>query len=131
MDAPGYAVVTYSAIFSGLASAFSEAFGGPYQDAVASWPGAIVFDSGGSLDSAGAGTSADCKVQVDVATEEMRMDAGFLATDVRLLVLGLDALGTSAAITITDGVHAGTWKVMSVTRDPAGIGFDCRGRLVA
>ena len=74
--------------------------------------------------------SLPCSVQVDRATEAMRSAADFLATDVRLLILGLAALDDTAKITIPAGVHAGTWRLMSVERDPAAIGFDCRGRKV-
>ena len=116
---------------SGLAAAFSETFGAPYADAVATWPGTPTLDSGGSITTAADPVTADCKVQVDSPTDAMRGDAGFIATDVRLLVLGLTSLDTSAKITIASGAHIGTWTLMTVTGDPVGIGYECRARKAA
>ena len=69
-----------------------------------------------------------------VLIEAMRADAGFIATDMRLLVLAasLDGtLDTTARIEMSAGPYAGTtWTLHSATRDPAGIGWECRGRQV-
>lgn len=120
--------MTFAGIFSNLATAFSGAFGGPYVDGVAKFPGAAVFDAGGSIITPAAQITFPCQVQVDSATEAMRADAGFLATDVRLIVLGLTRLDATATIAIASGDHAGTWRLMSVQSDPVSIGYECRGR---
>jgi hypothetical protein len=64
----------------------------------------------------------------DSVTTEMRADAGFVQGDIRILLLGLDQVDTSAEVEILAGPHAGTWSIESATRDAAGIGWDCRGR---
>lgn len=122
------------AVFSNLALGFAAQFGGPFHDAEAVWPGTPTYDSGGSITVAADSVRADCQVQIDVATEAMRADAGFIATDMRLLVLtaSLDGtLDTTARIEVSAGPYAGTaWTLHSATRDPAGIGWEARGRLV-
>ena len=120
--------MAFDQIFANLATGFAATFGAPYHDAIAIWPGTPVLDSGGSIVTPGSAVELGCSAQVDRATEAMRSAADFLATDVRLLVLGLDALDDTAKITIATGPHAGVWRLMSVERDPAAIGFDCRGR---
>ena len=115
--------------FSDIAAAFSGAFEGPYYDAVALWPGEPTRDAGGGIISAGVPISTPCKVQVDSATELMRRDAEYRDGDVRLIVIDIAALDTDARIQIATGPRAGTWMVQTVTRDPVGIGFDCRGRI--
>ena len=64
---------------------------------------------------------------MDAATEAMRSAPDFLATDVRLLVLGLNALDTTAVVAVTG---RGTYALVTVQRDPAGIGWECRARVV-
>lgn len=122
--------MSFDAIFANLATGFSGAFGGPYADAVAAWPGAPTYDSGGSITTPADPIELDCKCQVDAPTEAMRGAGDFVEGDARLLVLGLTSLDTSAKITIADGAHAGTWTLMTVSGDPAGIGHECRGRRV-
>lgn len=123
--------MAFDALFAGLAAAFSETFGGPYADAVATWPGSPTLDSGGSITAAADKIEVDCKAQVDAPTAAMRGEADFVATDVRLLVLGLDGLDTSATITIASGKHTGTWALLTVTGDPVGVGYECRARKAA
>lgn len=118
----------FDAVFANLATSFSEQFGGPYHAATAHWPGTPTFDDGGSITAPGTPVEVACRAQGDAATEAMRSDAGFLATDIRLLVLGLDALDTAAEIEIAAGPHTGRWALLGVARDPAGIGFECRAR---
>lgn len=121
----------FDTVFASLATAFSEQFGGPYAEGYAEWPGTATYDTGGSITAAGTPARIDCRVQVDVATEAMRQAEGFLATDVRLLVIGLAALDDSAKIGVTAGTFSGSvYRLLSVSRDPAGIGFECRGRRV-
>jgi hypothetical protein len=121
------------AIFANLATGFSQQFGAPFVDAVATWPGAPVTDDGGSIVTPGTPVLRTCKAQVSAPTEAMRADVGFVATDMRIHVLAatLDGtLDTEAQISIATGPHAGTWALHSVTRDTAGIGWTCRGRRV-
>lgn len=118
-------------VFAGLATSFAEQFGAPFGDAVARWSGTPTKDAGGSIVTPGTPVELDCKAQFDAPTQAMRADAGFLETDVRILVLAasLDAtLDQAAKIVVSSGINAGTWALLSVTRDPAGIGYECRGR---
>lgn len=116
-------------LFSNLATGFAAQFGAPFEDASAAWPGTATFDSGGSITAAGTPTSHGCKVQFDAPTQAMRAAEGFMETDARVIVLAFAAtLDTRARITVASGANAGTWELLSVTRDPAGIGYECRGR---
>jgi hypothetical protein len=121
----------FDQLFAGLATGFADTFGAPFEDATATWPGTPVRDAGGSIVTPGTPVSLTCKAQFDAATEAMRDVAGFLETDVRILVLAatLDAtLDTKARIVVASGDNAGTWELLSCQRDPAGIGYECRGR---
>jgi hypothetical protein len=125
--------VSFADAFAGIAAGFAEAFGAPYADATARWPGVPVKDAGGSITAPGTAIVRPCKIQVSEPTEAMRADAGFLQTDMRLHVLSapLDgALDTAAEVAVLSGPHAGTWALQSVTLDTAGIGYTCRGRKV-
>lgn len=118
-------------LFANLATGFAAQFGAPFVDAVAGWPGTRVKDAGGSIVTPGTPVEYECQAQFDAPTQAMRADAGFLETDVRILVLAatLDvALDAKATIVVASGANAGTWKLQSCTRDPAGIGFECRAR---
>lgn len=123
----------FDQIFANLATGFSEAFGGPFIDATASWPGTPVYDDGGSIVTPGTPVDLPCKVQFDTATTAMRQTEGFQQTDVRILVLGASItapISTEASIVVAEGPRAGTWSLLSVERDPAGIGYECQGRLM-
>lgn len=118
--------------FAGIANAFSSAHGGPFHAATINHDGTPTYDSGGSITAPGTPTSEACTVQVDIATLAMRGDTDFQERDVRLLVLGVDALTTTPTITVTAGPFAGTtYALRSVTRDPAALGWECRGRAIA
>ena len=121
-------------VFSGLATGFAAQFGAPFGDAVASWPGVPSHDAGGSITTPAAPTTASCKAQFDAPTQAMRASEGFLETDARILVLAASLVGTldeSAKIVVASGANTGTWALLSVTRDPAGIGYECRARKAA
>jgi hypothetical protein len=120
--------VSFEAIFADLATGFSETFGGPYHEAQVVRQSAPTYDSGGSIVTPGATLREDCRAQGDAATEAMRAAEGFLATDIRLLVIGATALDTSAKVELLAGPHIGTWALLSVQRDPAGVGFECGAR---
>jgi len=118
----------FDQVFANMAAAFTGE-GGPFFDATANWPGEPVYDSGGSIVSPGAPVQYPCRAQFDAATQTMRASPGFLENDVRLLVLSLDApLNTDAKIIASAGPYAGTWALMTCTRDPVGIGYECRAR---
>lgn len=121
----------FEQIFAGLAQGFAATFGGPFFAASAVWPGTPVKDAGGSITTPGTPITKACMVQFDAATQTMRATDGFIETDVRILVLAglLDGtLDEKARIVVADGQYAGSWALLSVTRDPAGIGYECRGR---
>lgn len=116
-------------VFSNLATGFAAQFGAPFGDAVATWPGTATFDSGGSITAAGTPVSLACKAQFDAPSQAMRAAEGFVETDARIIVLAFSAtLDTKARIVVATGANAGTWELLSVVRDPAGIGYECRGR---
>ena len=116
-------------VFSNLATGFVAQFGAPFGDAVATWLGTATFDSGGSITAAGTPVSLACKAQFDAPSQAMRAAEGFVETDARIIVLAFSAtLDTKARIVVATGANAGTWELLSVVRDPAGIGYECRGR---
>jgi len=117
--------------FTSVAMAFSQAGLGPYFPSVAHWPGTPVFDDGGSISEPGLPIELDCMAQVDAATQAMRAEVGYVGTDISLLVLcsTLDGqLDTDATIEVTAGPNAGSYSVQSVSKDPMGSHFICRGR---
>lgn len=127
----------FDAAFANLATAFSNMAGGPFVAATATWPGVPTLDSGGSIVTPGAAASYACRAQFDAPTQQMREAEGFLQTDVRVLVLGASlhaslspALDTAATISVTSGPNAGSWALLSCQRDPAGVGYECRGRRI-
>ena len=116
-------------VFSNLATGFAAQFGAPFGDAVATWPGTATLDSGGSITAAGTPVSLACKAQFDAPSQAMRAVEGFMETDARIIVLAFSAtLDTRARIVVATGANAGTWELLSVVRDPAGIGYEARGR---
>lgn len=120
-------------MFADLATGFAAQFGAPFQDVVATWPGMAEYDDGGSIVTPGVPVAKPCKAQFDAPTEGMRSDPGFLEKDVRIIVLSGTLNGTldgEASIIVSDGEHAGTWSLETVTGDPAGIGWECRARKV-
>lgn len=129
-----HGLTMFDQTFANIATGFSNIFGGPFQLVTATWPGTPTKDAGGSITAAGTPVSKSCNAQFDAATQAMRQAEGFLETDVRILVLAasLDgALDEAARIVVASGTNAGTWSLLSVTRDPAGVGYECRGRKVA
>ena len=117
------------AIFANLATGFADQFGAPFIAAAATWPGTATYDTGGSITAPGTPVSLTCKVQFDAPTQAMRAAEGFMETDARIIVLAFSAtLDTKARIVVASGANAGTWDLLSVVRDPAGIGYECRAR---
>lgn len=120
-------------VFSNLATGFAAQFGAPFGDAVAVWAGTPTLDAGGSIVAVSSELRLDCKAQFDAPTHAMRQTEGFRETDARIIVLSASLAGTldaRAKIVVAAGQNAGTWELLSVVRDPAGIGYECRARRV-
>tara|TARA_Y100001963_G_scaffold153793_1_gene241274 strand:+ start:468 stop:836 length:369 start_codon:yes stop_codon:yes gene_type:complete len=119
----------FDAAFASIAVGFAERFGAPFIDAVAWWPGTPVKDAGGSIISPGTPVEVACKAQFDAPTVAMRQAEGFTEQDARILVLDFDGtLDDEAEIRVASGDNAGQWRLLTVTRDPAGVGYECRAR---
>jgi len=119
----------FDAAFASIAVGFAERFGAPFVDAVAWWPGTPVKDAGGSIISPGTPGEAPVKAQFDAPTIAMRQAEGFTEQDARVLVLAFDAaLNDKAEIHVASGDNAGEWRLLTVTRDPGGVGYECRAR---
>ena len=119
----------FDAAFASIAAGFAERFGAPFVDAVAWWPGTPVKDAGGSIISPGTPVEIACKAQFDAPTIAMRQTEGFTEQDARVLVLDFDGtLDDEAEIRVASGDNAGQWRLLTVTRDPAGVGYECRAR---
>ena len=119
--------------FASIAAGFSDRMSGPFIDAVAWWPGEPVKDLAGSITSPGTPVTLPCKAQFDAPTQAMRQAEGFMEQDARVLVLAgsLSAeLDEEAQVRVADGVNAGKWSLLTVTRDPAGVGYECRARRI-
>lgn len=118
--------------FSRMALKIGQAVGAPFHDGLAKWPGVPVKDQGGSIIEAGETEEHSCKVQIDSTTELMRSDGNYRDGDVRMIILadGLARqLDGDAQIKVLSGVYADTeWMISSIERDPAGIGYICKGR---
>lgn len=112
-------------MFDRLFADLAGHFGAVFVAAEAVVPGAAQYDAGGSIIAPAEPTRRPCRVQVDAATQAMRQADGFLETDVRLLVLSLDGPLTTAARIVVNGA---SYALLSVSRDPAGVGWECRGR---
>ncbi len=120
--------------FASIAQGFSAVGLGAFYDAKAKWPGTPTTDVGGSITAPGTPVEKSCSVQVDYVTESMRLADNFTEKDMRLLVLAatLDGdLDTGASIEVLAGPHAGLWSLASCDRDPCGVYWECRGRLVS
>lgn len=125
--------MTIEQAFADIALGVSAAIGGGFHDALAKWPGTPTYDDGGSITAPGTPVQKACSVQVDAATERMRVAEGFVDTDMRLLVLAATIEGdldTKATIEVLDGPHAGSWSLATCDRDPCGVYFECRGRRI-
>ncbi len=119
----------FDAAFASIAAGFAERFGAPFVDAVAWWPGTPVKDAGGSIISPGTPVQYPCRAQFDAPTIAMRQAEGFTEQDARVLVLDFDGtLDAEAEIRVSTGDNAGEWRLLTVTRDPAGVGYECRAR---
>ena len=115
--------------FASIAGGFADRFGAPFVDALAWWPGEPAKDAGGSIVTPGTPVQYPCRAQFDAPTFAMRQAEGFTEQDARILVLGFSAtLDDKAEIRVAIGDNAGQWRLLTVTRDPAGVGYECRAR---
>lgn len=123
-------MVNLASAFAAVARGVSSSHLGPYHNAVLWKPSAPTLDDGGDVVAATAQTES-CSVQISAPTQAMRLADGFVETDVRVLILA-DALAlvpdTQCTVAIADGVHAGTYALLSVTLDTLAIGYVCRAR---
>ena len=115
--------------FASIANGFADRFGAPFVDATAWWAGEPVNDAGGSIVTPGTPVQYPCRAQFDAPTQAMRQAEGFLEQGARVLVLAFEGtLDADAQIRVASGQNAGNWSLITVTRDPAGIGYECRAR---
>lgn len=120
-----------AATYAAKAVAISAQYGGPYHAALIVDYATPVYDSGGSIVTAGARQTRVCMAQVDAATQAMRAADGYTEADMRVMVLSDGFAGgitTDSRVEITAGPHVGNWLVASVARDPLGIYWELRGR---
>jgi hypothetical protein len=115
--------------FRQIAGLVSEAVGGPYYTATLTYPGVPVKDDGGDIVTPGTPYDVACRAQIDVATEAMRQADGFMAEDVRILIIDPEALDRTPTLAVSAGPFAGkVYSLVTVQRDTLGFGWECRGR---
>jgi hypothetical protein len=120
------------AMFAGLAQGISAMFGGPFVAARVIDQAAVALDDGGSIpDNPADPTFRTCQLQVDSVTDAMRQADGYAEGDVRVLILSATLAGsldTDATVEVLAGPYTGSWLVSSITRDPAAVYYEGRGR---
>ncbi len=124
--------MTIADAIANIALGISGALGVGYHDAVVHWPGTPTYDGGGSIAAPGTSVSISCSVQVDSVTERMRQTPGYTEKDMALFILAatLDGeMDTDGRVEVLEGPHTGIWAVDMADRDPAGVYWQCRGRL--
>lgn len=120
-----------AAAFAEIATAFSGESGAPFHAADVLTVSAPVLDTGGDIVTPGTLTRRSCLAQADYAGEAMRGEQGWADGDIRILILSDGLTGTITTddrIEIKTGPFVGTWSIQSVSRDPANIGWELRGR---
>lgn len=120
-----------AAAFADIGLAFSQTFGGPFHAARVIDQAGAVYDDGGSIVTPGGPVYRPCSVQIDGATQRMREAAGYVDTDVSLIVLAdtlAGTLGTEARVEVLAGPHAGVWSVELIELDTMALGWVGRGR---
>lgn len=118
-------------MLAGGAAALFGAIFSPLYLAGRVWTTATTYDARGEMQRAQA-SAADCRVQVDAATERMREAEGYSTTDRALYVLRSSfsgAFDSDCEITVDEGPYAGSrWKVAApIESDPAAAYWLARG----
>jgi hypothetical protein len=109
-----------------IAEAFAGVFGGLYLDATLYRPNAFADDGAGGGAGGGFDAGSAIKVQIDQATQAMRLADGFADTDQRMLVLAHGEAAISTDCEIASGSNR--WMVESVSTDPCGSYYELRIR---
>ena len=106
-----------------IQSLFGDVFGTIYLDGTITRV-TLVDDGFGGLTETTTTTAA--KIQRDACTENQRLEQGYSASDVRLLILqsGVDQINTNDRVTVL-GVEYQLGPV--ITQDPARSYYECRG----
>lgn len=118
----------------GIQSVMGSAFGWLYLPGTLTRVTLVDDGKGGGSETT---VAQPCRVQVDACTEAMRQQAGYTATDVRLLILQAGVTGgditTDDRVTILAGPHAGrTFEVDAVgPQDPGSSYWECRATKIA
>ena len=118
-------------MFAQRAVAVSNAYGGPYYDALIIDKGTAIYDTGGSIVTPGTSSTRPCQAQVDTVTQDMRREEGFTDGDVRILILAdrlAGAVNLDNTIRILAGPHMGLWQIQTISIDAFGIYYELRGR---
>jgi len=116
----------------GAAALFGELLGPAYL-AGRVWAGATTYATDGSMTRAE--TVADCRVQVDAATERMVAAEGYTTSDRALYVLRSSFAGpldSDCEVGVDEGPYSVTrWRVASpIESDPGAAYWLCRGVLL-
>lgn len=106
-----------------IQSLFGSVFGALYLDGTVTRVTLLDDGFGGLTETT---VSAPAKIQRDACTENQRLEQGYSASDVRLLILqaGIDPIDTNCRVTVL-GVEYQLGPV--ITQDPARSYFECRG----
>jgi hypothetical protein len=124
--------VSFPNAFAKFAAELSQACGAPFHDATAVFPGVPIVSKGGSIVTPATNVTIAIKAQADAATDGMKREDGFVEGDIALIILrdGLSrVIDTTCSVVMTAGPYPGKWSLKTVKTDPAGIGYECRGRL--
>lgn len=113
-------------IDGGIAGVFAAAFSAIYADGSLYRPVAFTDDGSGGGTGGGFGQAEPVKVQIDAATQAMRMAEGFVETDVRILMLAEGVASPSTDCELAAG--GARYMIESVATDPAGSYFELRAR---
>lgn len=108
-----------------LAAAFAGVFGALYLDGSLYRAVDFVDDGKGGGSDPGFEPAQAVKVQIDSATQAMIASDGYVAGDVRILML---AHGVAAPSTDDEIAAGARYMIESVGTDPAGSYYELRGR---
>jgi hypothetical protein len=119
-------VAVVSLLDGQLAAAFAGVFGGIYLDGQLYRALDFADDGKGGGTDAGFAPAEAVKVQLDQATQAMRVTVGYVDGDVRILMLahGVAAPDTDAEI----AAGGARYMIETVGTDPAGSYYELRGR---